>query len=161
MKKYFFFFSAFFFFKSINIYAQNNAILPTKLATTTLLKTPAGTTAQANGVNCSTMIVTVDTSIRVSPKHAYLSVDITGFTGTSQMEILGGTHSFWVFDKAGKQIIFKEKVLYNVKAEMGNNVVKLILKIPFRLKTDKNLYTVHYRWENKDKRKNMDLLTVK
>jgi hypothetical protein len=37
----------------------------------------------------------------------------------------------------------------------------MLIKIPFRLKTDKNIYTIHYRWENKDKRKNLDLLTTK
>jgi hypothetical protein len=143
------------------LFAQNNAILPTKVATTTTLATPAGTTAQANGAKSGTIVVSVDTSIRVAPKFAYLSVDFSNITGCTQIEILSGNNIFWVFDKAGKQVVIKEKFLKSVKAAMGENIVNMIVKIPFRLKTDKAPYTIHYKWESKDKRKNIDVLTTK
>jgi hypothetical protein len=141
--------------------AQTNATLPTKFATTIVLKTPSGTTAQSNGLKCGAIVVTIDTTIRVNPKYAYLSVEFTGLTGTVQAEIVEGNNIFWVFDKAGKEVIIKEKVLKKISAAMGENTSNMLIKIPFRLKTDKNMYTVHYRWENKDKRKNLDLLTTK
>jgi hypothetical protein len=141
--------------------AQTNATLPIKLPTTTVLKTPSGTTAQSNGLKCSATIVTIDTTIRVNPKYAYLSVEFTGLTGTVQAEIVEGNNVFWVFDKAGKEVIIKEKFLKKISAAMGENTSNMLIKIPFRLKTDKNIYTIHYRWENKDKRKNLDLLTMK
>jgi hypothetical protein len=141
--------------------AQTNNALPAKLATTTILKTPSGTTAQSNGLKSGTIVVTIDTTIRVNPKYAYLSVEFTNLTGTVQAEIVEGNNIFWVFDKAGKEIIIKEKFLKKISAAMGENTSNMLIKIPFRLKTDKNIYTIHYRWENKDKRKNLDLLTMK
>ncbi len=143
------------------LFAQNNAILPAKTATTTTLAAPAGTTAQANAAKCGTIVVSIDTSIRVAPKFAYLSVDFSNITGCTQIEILSGNNLFWVFDKAGKQVIIKEKFLKSVKAAMGENIVNMIVKIPFKLKTDKAPYTIHYKWESKDKRKSIDLLTIK
>ncbi len=141
--------------------AQTNNTLPAKLATTTVLKTPSGTTAQSNGLKCGNIIVTIDTTIRVNPKYAYLSVEFPNLTGTVQAEIVEGNNVFWVFDKAGKEIIIKEKFLKKISAAMGENTSNMLIKIPFRLKTDKNIYTIHYRWENKDKKKNLDLLTTK
>lgn len=143
------------------LFAQNNAILPTKTPTTNTLVTPAGTTAQAIGAKCGTIVVSVDTSIRVAPKFAYLSVDFSNITGCTQIEILSGNNIFWVFDKSGKQVVIKEKFLKSVKAAMGENIVNMTVKIPFRLKTDKAPYTIHYKWEGKDKRKSIDLLTTK
>ena len=43
----------------------------------------------------------------------------------------------------------------------SNGIVDLKFRIPYRLKTDKNNYTIHYRWESKDKSRNMDFLTTK
>jgi hypothetical protein len=141
--------------------AVNNAVLPAKLSTTTTLVTPAGTTAQTNGLKCGSIVVSVDTSIRVAPTYAYLSVDFTGITGSMQVEILAGNNIFWVYDKTGKEVIIKEKFLKKISGSMENSTVNMLVKIPFRLKTDKNIYTIHYRWENKDKSKNLDLLTTK
>ncbi len=143
------------------LFAQNNAILPAKTATTTTLIAPAGTTAQAIGAKCGTIVVSVDSSIRVAPKFTYLSVDFSNITGCTQIEILSGNNIFWVFDKAGKQVVIKEKFLKSVKAAMGENIVNMVVKIPFKLKTDKTPYTIHYKWESKDKRKSIDLLTTK
>ena len=50
------------------------------------------------------------------------------------------------------------EVLKSVKAAMeSTGIVDLKFRIPYRLKTDKNSYTIHYRWESKDKSRNMDL----
>jgi hypothetical protein len=141
--------------------AQINNVLPVKLTTTSIFKTPLGTAAQSNGLKCGNIVVTIDTTIRVNPKYAYLSVEFTNLTGTVQAEIVEGNNIFWVYDKAGKEIIIKEKFLKKISAAMGENTSNMLIKIPFRLKTDKNIYTIHYRWENKDKRKNLDLLTTK
>jgi hypothetical protein len=161
MLKSFFLLSTCFLLHATQSQAQTNTALPVKLTTTTVFKTPSGTTAQSNGLKCGNIIVTLDTSIRVNPKYAYLSVEFTNLTGTVQAEIVEGINTFWVFDKAGKEIIIKEKFLKKISAAMGESSSNMLIKIPFRLKTDKNIYTIHYRWENKDKRKNLDLLTTK
>jgi hypothetical protein len=161
MLKSFFLLGTCFLLHTTQSQAQINNALPVKQATTTVLKTPSGTTAQSNGLKCGNIVVTIDTTIRVNPKYAYLSVEFTNLTGTVQAEIVEGNNIFWVFDKAGKEIIIKEKFLKKISAAMGENTSNMLIKIPFRLKTDKNIYTIHYRWENKDKRKNLDLLTTK
>ncbi len=139
----------------------NNAVMPAKINGTITLATPAGITAQANGIKCGNILVTLDTSIKVAPSYAYLSVDFTGITGSMQVEILAGNNIFWVFDKAGKEIIIKEKFLKKISGSMENSTVNMLTKIPFRLKKDKNIYIIHYRWESKDKSKNLDLITSK
>ncbi len=142
--------------------AQTNANLPAKLATTTVLKTPPGLVGQCNGLQCATITTKIDTSIRVAPAYAYLAIDFTQVTGSNQMDILNGSHLFWVFDKTGKEIKIPAKVLSSVKAAMeSNGNVELKVRVPFKLKTDKNVYTIHYRWESKDKSRNMDFLTTK
>ncbi len=142
--------------------AQPNATLPAKLATTTVFKTPVGTIAQANGLKSGLITVAVDTNIRVNPTFAYLAIDLSQVTGSNQMDILNGNNIFWVFDKAGKEVKINLEVLKSVKAAMeSNGIVDLKFRIPFRLKTDRNNYTIHYRWESKDKTRNMDFLTTK
>ena len=142
--------------------AQPNATLPAKLATTTLLKTPVGTVAQTNGLKTGSITVAVDTTIRVNPKYAYLAIDLAQVTGSNQMDFLNGNNIFWIFDKAGKEVKIPFEVLKSVKAPMeSNGIVDLKFRIPYRLKTDKNNYTIHYRWESKDKSRNMDFLTTK
>lgn len=161
MLKSFFLLSSCFLLFTTPSQAQTNTALPAKLKTTTVLATPSGTSSQSNGLKCGNIVVTIDTTIRVNPKYAYLSVEFTNLTGTLQAELVEGNNIFWVFDKAGKEIIIKEKFLKKISAAMGENTSNMLIKIPFRLKTDKNIYTIHYRWENKDKRKNLDLLTMK
>lgn len=149
------------FFLNTALSAQNNSILPVKLKTTLTLKTPPGVAGQANALKTGIIKVGVDTAIRVNPKLAYISYDIADLTGSTQMDILAGAHLFWVFDKAGKPVTIPAKVLYSIKAAMGQNTVNLSVRIPYRLKTDKDIYTVHYRWESKDKMRNIDMLTSK
>ncbi len=141
--------------------AQSNAFLPTKLKTTTVLKTQAGVAAQANGIKCAAVNVFVDTSIRVAPKNAYLSVDFSAITGSDLADILGGENLFWVFDKAGKEIKITDKLLKKVNSAMENSLVNMTVKIPYRLKTDANIYSIHYRWQSRDKLRTIDLLTSK
>ncbi len=143
------------------IAAQNNAVLPEKLKTSIVLKTQAGVTAQANGIKCGTILVEIDTTVTVSPKYAYLSIDFTEVEGTNQLEVMMGNNIVWIFDKTGKEIVVKERFLKRTNAAMGANMVKMLVKIPYRLKTDNNPYTIHYRWETKDKSKNLDLITTK
>ncbi len=139
-----------------------NSTLPPKTATTLKLKTPVGVIGQSNGIKCNNIIVKVDTSIRVAPTYAYLAIDFTEVTGSNQIDILNGTHLFWIFDPAGKEVKLPLKVLSSVKAAMeSSGIVDLKVRIPYRLKTDKNNYTIHYRWESKDKSRNMDFLTTK
>ncbi|MFC4261427.1 hypothetical protein ACFOWM_00930 [Ferruginibacter yonginensis] len=164
MKKYIIATLAFFNFSQQTINAQTNpnAQLPAKLKTTATLKMPTGVIGQANAVNATGITVVVDTTIRVAPTYAYLAIDFAQVTGTNNIDILNGTHLFWIFDKTGKEIKLPLKVLSSVKAAMeGNGPVELKVRVPFRLKTDKNLYTIHYRWESKDKSRNIDVLTTK
>ncbi len=144
------------------VIAQSNAALPAKSPGTIVLKTPPGLLGQCNGLQCATITTKVDTSIRVAPTYAYLAIDFTQVTGSNQMDILNGSHLFWVFDKTGKEIKIPAKVLSSVKAAMeSNGNVELKVRVPFKLKTDNNTYTIHYRWESKDKSRNMDFLTTK
>ena len=142
--------------------AQPNSTLPPKIAGTIVLKCPLGTIAQANGLKSGSITVAVDTNIRVNPKYAYLAIDMSQVTGSNQMDFLNGNNIFWVFDKAGKEVKIPLEVLKSVKAAMeSTGVVDLKFRIPYRLKTDKNLYNIHFRWESKDKTRNMDFLTTK
>ena len=145
-----------------NASAQPNSTLPPKIAGTVVLKTPVGTIAQANGLKSGLITVAVDTNIRVNPKYAFLAIDLSQVTGSNQMDFLNGNNIFWVFDKAGKEVKIPFEVLKSVKAAMeSTGIVDLKFRIPYRLKTDKNNYTIHYRWESKDKSRNMDFLTTK
>ena len=156
--------SLFLFFVGLftNAISQPNSTLPPKIAGTVVLKTPVGTVAQANGLKSGLITVAVDTNIRVNPKYAYLAIDLAQVTGSNQMDFLNGNNIFWVFNKAGKEVKIPLEVLKSVKAAMeSTGIVDLKFRIPYRLKTDKNNYTIHYRWESKDKSRNMDFLTTK
>ena len=142
--------------------AQPNSTLPPKIAGTVVLKTPVGTIAQANGLKSGLITVAVDTNVRVNPKYAFLAIELSQVTGSNQMDFLNGNNIFWIFDKVGKEVKIPLEVLKSVKAPMeSNGIVDLKFRIPYRLKTDKNNYTIHYRWESKDKSRNMDFLTTK
>lgn len=141
---------------------QSNTFMPAKIPGTTTLKTPTGVAGQANGMKSAAIVVAVDTAIRVNPKLAYLCLDFSALTGATQMEILAGKESYWVYDKAGKQVAMSDKVLHSVKAAMENSsVCDMKVRVPFRQKADKNLYTIHYKWESPDKSKNIDIVTSK
>ena len=114
------------------------------------------------GFKLKNVDATVDTSIRVSPKMAYASLDMTGIEGGSISEFLSGKESFWVYDANLNEIKIPEKQLKQVGGAMENNVVNYLSKIPFRLKTETNKqYFIRFRWESVDKRKLIDIVVMK
>ncbi len=154
--------SSLFCFSKASVSQNPKSLLPPKTPATIALKTPVGVAGQAVGVKMGAITVFVDTAIKVGPKNAYLSIDIKNIIGTTQMEILNGKNLFWIFDKTGREIATTAKVLFRVKGAMEDNIVDMIVKLPFRQKADtKNFYTVRYRWESKDKRKSIDMVTTK
>lgn len=162
------FLSAFSF--SLSAQVNPNSILPAKTAGTVTLKAPTGVAAQSNGLKTSPILVSIDTTIRSNPKNpmkpdstiAYLSIDFVNLTGTNYAEITAGRQLYWIFDKTGKQVMLPNQVLKIIKTTAENATqVEMIVKVPYRLRKDKNLYTIHYRWESVDKTKNIDILTTK
>ncbi len=126
------------------------------------LRSPAAYHAQTIGVKIKTIHVTVDTSIRVNPKMAYASLDMSNIEGTSITEVLSGKESYWVYDTDLNEIKLTDKQLKQVGGAMENNVVNYLSKIPYRLKTvTGKLYTVRFRWESSDRRKMIDVVLVK
>jgi hypothetical protein len=117
----------------------------------------AQVTKMANTIKVPAPAVTVDTTIRVAPTWAYLSIDMQKIEGTRMEEVLGGKESFWVFDKTGKEIKVDQKLLKKVNGAMEGGIVNYLVKIPFRLKTDANPYTVRFRWESNDGKKIIDI----
>jgi hypothetical protein len=115
-----------------------------------------------NALKMNKAAIIVDTSIRVAPKNAYLSIDIPGITGTTMTEVLGGKNTFWVFDNNMNEIKITEKLLKKVGGSMEENLVNYTVKIPFRLKTDLTRgYTIRYRWESTDRKKIIDIVSTK
>lgn len=126
------------------------------------IKTSDQSLGLSNIIKIDKATVMVDTSIRVAPKNAYLSIEIPELTGSSMTEVLNGKHNFWVYDKNMNEIKIADKLLKKVGGAMEDNLVNLTVKIPFRLKTDyKQLYTVRYRWESTDRKKIIDIVSTK
>ena len=126
------------------------------------IKTTSASQGRSSGVTIKNIDVTVDTSIRVSPKMAYASLDISNIAGSSMTEVLSGKESFWVYDSDLNEIKITDKQLKQVGGAMENNMVNYLSKIPYRLKTATGkLYTVRFRWESTDKRKVIDVVVVK
>ena len=151
---------------------QLRLLFPVSIAATTeplalsklsgYIKTSDQSLGLSNIIKIDKATVMVDTSIRVAPKNAYLSIEMPELTGTSMTEVLNGKHSFWVYDKNMNEIKIADKLLKKVGGAMEDNLVNLTVKIPFRLKTDtKQLYTVRYRWESTDRKKIIDIVSTK
>ena len=113
-------------------------------------------TGFTQGVKIKSAVITVDTSIKVAPRFAYLSIDMSSITGSSLPEMLGGSTQFWVSDRTGKPVKIAEKFLKKIKGSGESNDVDFIAKIPFRLKTDNTPYIVRFRWTGPDKKKMID-----
>jgi hypothetical protein len=112
-----------------------------------------------NGLDAKDMLVNVDTSIKVAPKMAYTSVDISNIEGSSLSEIFSGKETFWVYDSDLNEVKITDILLKKVKGAMENNSVNCTLKIPYRLKTNSaKLYTVRYRWEGANKSQVIDVV---
>lgn len=118
--------------------------------------------ARSSVVKIKNIEVSVDTTIRVAPKMAYVSLDMSGIEGTSITEVLSGKESFWVYDADLNEIKITDKQLKQVGGSMENNMVNYLSKIPFRLKTTSGKqFFVRFRWESQDKRKVIDVVSMK
>jgi len=123
------------------------------------IKANTGVNGIINGLQAKDMQVNVDTTIKVAPKMAYTSMDISNIEGSSLSEIFSGKETFWVYDSDLNEVKITDILLKKVKGAMENNTVNCTLKIPYRLKTNNNkLYTVRYRWESPDKRQVIDVV---
>ena len=123
------------------------------------IKSAVSAEALSVGTKVKNVHVTLDTAIRVSPKMAYASFDMTGIEGSTLSEMLSGKESFWVYDSDLNEVKITDKQLKQVKGAMEDNVVDYLSKIPFRLKTmTGKTYYVRFRWENQDKRKVIDVV---
>ena len=129
---------------------------------TNVIKTSDESIGLSNALKMNIASIMVDTSIRVAPKNAYLSIDMPGITGTTMNEVLNGTNTFWVYDKNMNEIKIPDKLLKKVGGSLEDNLVNYTLKIPFRLKTDMNRgYTIRFRWESTDRKKIIDIVSTK
>jgi hypothetical protein len=123
------------------------------------IKANTGVNAFINGLQAKDMLVNVDTTIKVAPKMAYTSMDISNIEGSSLSEIFSGKETFWVYDSDLNEVKITDILLKKVKGAMENNSVNCTLKIPYRLKTNAaKLYTVRYRWEGADKSQVIDVV---
>ncbi len=128
----------------------------------TVVKTSDGSIAASNMLKIKNVDVTVDTSIRVNPKMAYVSLDIPGIEGTSMDDVLAGTETFWVYDDKLNNIKTADKLLKKVGGSMESSIVNYVIKIPFRLKTSTAKgYITRFRWESKDRKKIFDTVIVR
>ncbi len=125
------------------------------------IKSTDGTMGMINGLKAKNMLVFMDTTIKVSPKMAYTSLDISNIEGSSISGIFQGKETFWVYDKDLNEIKISYILLKQVKGAMENDDVDYTLKIPYRLKTAKSkIYTVRFRWESPDKKQVIDVVTT-
>ncbi len=123
------------------------------------IKANTGVNGIINGLQAKDMLVNVDTTIKVSPKMAYTSMDISNIEGSSLSEIFSGKETFWVYDSDLNEVKITDILLKKVKGAMENNTVNCTLKIPYRLKTNiAKLYTVRYRWEGTNKSQVIDVV---
>lgn len=123
------------------------------------LKVPAPATGWAVGVKMKNAVITVDTTIRVNPKMAYASIDMSNIEGSTLAEVLSGRESYWVYDENGNEIKMTDKQLKQVGGAMENNQVNYLSKLPFRPKTvSGKTYFVRFRWESPDRRKLIDIV---
>ena len=123
------------------------------------IKSNAGVNGVINGLLAKDMLVNVDTTIKVAPKMAYTSMDISNIEGSSLSEMFSGKETFWVYDADLNEVKITDILLKKVRGAMENNTVNYTLKIPYRLKTNASkLYTVRYRWEGLDKSQVIDVV---
>ena len=123
------------------------------------IKANAGVNGFINGLQAKDMSVQVDTTIKVSPKMAYTSMDISNIEGSSLSDMFQGKETFWVYDSDLNEVKITDQLLKKVKGALENNTVNYTLKIPYRLKSNyAKLYTVRYRWEGQDKRQIIDVV---
>lgn len=123
------------------------------------IKANEGVNGIINGLQAKNMLVNIDTTIKVAPKMAYTSMDISNIEGSSMSEMFQGKESFWVYDSDLNEVKITDQLLKKVKGALENNTVNYTLKIPYRLKSNlSKLYTVRYRWEGADNRQIIDVV---
>lgn len=123
------------------------------------IKSGTGVNGMINGLETTGLAVNVDTTIKVAPKMAYTSMDISNIEGSSLSEIFSGKESFWVYDSDLNEVKITDILLKKVKGALENNSVNCTLKIPYRLKSNiAKLYTVRYRWEGTNKSQVIDVV---
>ena len=123
------------------------------------IKANEGVNGIISGLQARKMLVNIDTSIKVAPKMAYTSMDISNIEGSSLSEMFQGKENFWVYDSDLNEVKINDILLKQVKGALENNTVNYTLKIPYRLKTNNSkLYTVRYRWESPDKSQVIDVV---
>lgn len=126
-----------------------------------VIKSKVGTNGLINGLQAKGVQVQTDTTIKVAPKMAYTSMDISNIEGSSLSEIFQGKESFWVYDSKLNEVKINDILLKQVKGALENNTVNCTLKIPYRLKSNvAELYTVRYRWESQDKSRVIDVVVT-
>lgn len=127
--------------------------------TTKTILEKEGAFGVVNGLKTKSLVIAVDTSIKVAPKMAYASLDIPAIEGSSISGIFSGKESFWVYDENLNEIKINDMLLKQVKGAMESNNVDYTLKIPYRLKsTPGKVYTVRFRWESIDKKQVIDVV---
>ena len=125
------------------------------------IKSTDAVNGMINGLQAKNMQVMVDTSIKVAPKMAYTSMNISRIEGSSIAGIFEGKENFWVYDSDLNEVKISDILLKQVKGAMENEMVDYTLKIPYRLKTKPaKLYTVRFRWESSDKTQVIDIVVV-
>lgn len=149
--------------------SKNNLkiIFPVKIATASQgLKASAGVTQvktedndilYANNLKIKKADAETDNEIKVNPLLSYGSLELKEITGASLDEIAGGKESYFVYDtKSLEQIKKTDKLLKRIKGSLEGDVSSYLLKIPYKLKTDKAAYIVRFRWESKDGKRIID-----
>lgn len=125
------------------------------------IKCETGMKGMINGLSAKGMLVKLDTTIKVAPKMAYTSVNISKIEGSSMAEMFDGKETFWVYDSNLNEVKITDKLLKQVKGALENDNVDYTLKIPYRLKSNNSKgYFVRYRWESPDKKQLIDLVVV-
>ena len=125
------------------------------------IKSTDAVNGMINGLQAKNMQVMIDTSIKVAPKMAYTSMNISRIEGSSIAGIFEGKEIFWVYDSDLNEVKISDILLKQVKGAMENEMVDYTLKIPYRLKTKPaKLYTVRFRWESPDKIQVIDIVVV-
>lgn len=125
------------------------------------IKSHTGVNGIISGLKARDMMVKIDTTISVSPKMAYTSMDIAKIEGSSLSDIFQGKEKFWVYDSELNEVKISDILLKQVKGTMEGSLIDYTIKIPYRLKTNitKN-YTVRFRWESMDKSQVIDIVVV-
>ena len=80
------------------------------------IKAASGVNGIINGLQAGNMDVNVDTTIKVAPKMAYTSMDISNIEGSSLSAFFSGKETFWVYDSDLNEVKITDILLKKVKA---------------------------------------------